>query len=132
MVLLILLRFNARTSDLLSFNDNDVRNLHIVNFADPFLVKCIFVNAGYYLYKTLYQEMESWFLYFLVFWDQIWMMLLIYVRNVEADVHRCSLGVPKDFASFTGKHLCCILFLITMQDFRPSPRFPTSDLCSSS
>ena len=37
MVLLILLRFNARTSDLLSFNDNDVRNLHIVNFADPFL-----------------------------------------------------------------------------------------------
>ena len=35
---------------------------------------------------------------------------------------RCSVkkGVLKNLANFTGKHLCCSLFLITLQQIRPA------------
>ena len=32
----------------------------------------------------------------------------------------CKKGVVKNFANFTGKHLCWSLFLITLQVFRPT------------
>ena len=32
-------------------------------------------------------------------------------------------GVLKNFANFTGKHLCWSLFLISLQDFRPACNF---------
>ena len=41
----------------------------------------------------------------------------------KSSYRRCSVkkGVFKNFANFTGKHLCWSLFLITLQVFRPAP-----------
>ena len=79
------------------------------------------------IFKNVAAETKKWFLR--NFWENLhWVMIFFTVifskfcKKFRSSHQRCSIkkAVLKNFAIFTGKHLCRSLFLIKSQDWRPT------------